>query len=615
MAKRSLNRVFYSTIAPDEFELVRNRSYHVVSVRFPERKFWSQCVTGSELIIFSSTIPTSFIYTRVLRRGILSTPYYGSGRTTLIIYFTIEALGEVPTQDVLFRLSSGRLSPLNDMTLYSEVRAISNKYTTPLANEPARPDDLTPFHFEGGLEFRVSDGEDDARAIGALAEDHPFGLSQGHFEFVLAHGSNVVGAMQIISGESEHNSHHLQRLIFHELYPKIFRQSLTISRMFGPKDIHERRNIHRKLLKGFARICPYLAEEPLSIIDCISYDYVPALLDENFRFESSGRIYDAFYYWKPVFLGENDLPSPPPARRTMTAAYQEVKHKRDTRKHYGINVNHRYMYLASQLKMWCLRKMPRNNGIWRNLRKDDIVFFLRSKKFLHGYGVVEGAFSNKDPSLSDFPLGIRFREVVMTPEVDAALEIAEFIGLNKSGGGIFQANLEFASFALQAIRKLRGGERMWVVPNPFFVAETDVEVVNTEIFVVMPWEFRHSIYKTIREICSKEGYTATYAAETGGQVIMEDIWRLLNRARAVIIDFTNQRPNVYLEFGMAIVLGKPIIAITQNQDDCPSDVRNIKYVVYSADHAEHILEKELPKALRDTIEQVERMSAKRSALA
>jgi len=585
MVKRNLNRVFYSTIAPDEFELVRNRSYHIVPVRFPERKFWSQCVTGSELIIFSSTIPTSFIYTRVLRRGVLSTPYYGSGRATLIIYFTIEAVGVVPTQDVLFSLSSGQLSPLNDMMLYSEVRAISKECLKPVAKETARPDDLIPFHFEGGFKFRVSDGEDDARAIRALAEDHPFGLSQGHFEFVLAQGSKVVGAIQIISGESEHNSHHLQRLIFKERYPKIFRQSLTTCRMFGPKDINERRNIQRKLLKGFARICPYLAEDPLSIIDCISYDYVRALLDENFRFESSGRIYDAFYYWKPVFLGENEVPSPRPDRRTMTAAYQAVKHKRNMRKHYGINVNHRYMYLISQLNMWCLRRTPKNNGIWRSLRRDDIIFFVRSKRFLYGYGIVEGACINKDPGLNDFPLGIRFREVLMTPEIDAALEIAEFIGLNKGGGGIFQANMEFASFALQAIRKLRGGERMWVVPNPFFVAETDVEAVETEIFVVMPWEFQLSIYKTIREICSKEGYTATYATETGGQVIMEDIWRLLNRARAVIIDFSNQRPNVYLEFGMAIVLGKPIIAITQNQDDCPSDVRNIKYIVYSATHA------------------------------
>jgi predicted nucleotide-binding protein len=80
----------------------------------------------------------------------------------------------------------------------------------------------------------------------------------------------------------------------------------------------------------------------------------------------------------------------------------------------------------------------------------------------------------------------------------------------------------------------------------------------------------------------------------------------------VIVDFTAQRPNVYLEFGMAIVLGKPIIAITQKQEDCPSDVRNIKYIVYPIDHADAVLKAELPKALRDTIEQVEALAQRRS---
>jgi nucleoside 2-deoxyribosyltransferase len=256
--------------------------------------------------------------------------------------------------------------------------------------------------------------------------------------------------------------------------------------------------------------------------------------------------------------------------------------------------------------------MPSNNGIWKSLRSGDIALFLRSHQFLWGYGVIESTYSNSEAGLQDFPLGIRFRQIIETPEIDLSLEIAKVFRNKRGWGGIFDIHLEFASLALQAARKSRGGSRMWVTPNPLLIAETDIDPVENEIFVVMPWEHRLSVFRNIKDVCEREGFVATYAAETGGQVIMEDIWRLLNRARAIVIDFTGSRPNVYLEFGMAIVLGKPIIAITQNQDDCPTDVRNIKYIVYSKDHADHILEKELPKALRDTISQVEQIAAKRN---
>lgn len=47
----------------------------------------------------------------------------------------------------------------------------------------------------------------------------------------------------------------------------------------------------------------------------------------------------------------------------------------------------------------------------------------------------------------------------------------------------------------------------------------------------------------------------THASDRQGQVIFEDIWILMNEAQAVLVDFTQKRPNVYLEYGMALVLG------------------------------------------------------------
>jgi hypothetical protein len=122
--------------------------------------------------------------------------------------------------------------------------------------------------------------------------------------------------------------------------------------LYGPEKIDDRREIHKALLKGFFRVCPYLATEPLSIVDCVSYDYVPALLDAGFRFEASGRIYDAFYYWKPVFAKEEELPRSAD-RRVMTAAYQTVKEKRNRQRHYAVSVNDRYWYLVLRERFGC----------------------------------------------------------------------------------------------------------------------------------------------------------------------------------------------------------------------------------------------------------------------
>jgi hypothetical protein len=62
---------------------------------------------------------------------------------------------------------------------------------------------------------------------------------------------------------------------------------------------------------------------------------------------------------------------------------------------------------------------------------------------------------------------------------------------------------------------------------------------------------------------------------------------------------------------MALVLGKPIIAITQDKDDIPSDTPNLKYIIYQNQLGDGSLKK-LPKAIQDTITDIQRMKVKRS---
>ena len=48
----------------------------------------------------------------------------------------------------------------------------------------------------------------------------------------------------------------------------------------------------------------------------------------------------------------------------------------------------------------------------------------------------------------------------------------------------------------------------------------------------------------------------------------------------MLVDFTHKRPNVYLEYGMALVLGKPIVAVSQSLNDIPSDTAHLKVIQY-----------------------------------
>ena len=68
----------------------------------------------------------------------------------------------------------------------------------------------------------------------------------------------------------------------------------------------------------------------------------------------------------------------------------------------------------------------------------------------------------------------------------------------------------------------------------------------------------------------------------GSQGVLETVWRAMQQADLVVADFTARSPNVALEFGWALLLGKRVILLTQDPDDIPTDVRGLyRYTEYS----------------------------------
>jgi hypothetical protein len=62
--------------------------------------------------------------------------------------------------------------------------------------------------------------------------------------------------------------------------------------------------------------------------------------------------------------------------------------------------------------------------------------------------------------------------------------------------------------------------------------------------------------------------------------IMRDIWDYLHRAKVIVADLTDKNPNVFYELGMAHVLGKYVILVSQRGEDIPFDLRGVRTIIY-----------------------------------
>jgi len=63
--------------------------------------------------------------------------------------------------------------------------------------------------------------------------------------------------------------------------------------------------------------------------------------------------------------------------------------------------------------------------------------------------------------------------------------------------------------------------------------------------------------------------------------IMDEIWTAMLNATILVADCTGRNPNVFYEIGIAHVIGKPTILITQHADDIPFDLRHRRYIEYA----------------------------------
>ena len=106
-----------------------------------------------------------------------------------------------------------------------------------------------------------------------------------------------------------------------------------------------------------------------------------------------------------------------------------------------------------------------------------------------------------------------------------------------------------------------------------------------DLFMLMPFteEMRPTYEVHIKNVAKRLGLNIKRADDLfTSNVVVQDIWAGICSSQIIIADCTGRNPNVFYEIGLAHVVGKRIILITQNREDVPFDLRHMRYIYYRA---------------------------------
>ena len=122
-----------------------------------------------------------------------------------------------------------------------------------------------------------------------------------------------------------------------------------------------------------------------------------------------------------------------------------------------------------------------------------------------------------------------------------------------------------------------------------------------DVFMLMPFreEFRAVYAEHIQPIARSFGLDMKLGDDFFSKHdIVREIWSAIHSSKFVIADCTGKNANVFYELGMAHILGKPAIMITQNEEDIPFDVQAKRYIQYeNTSEGLHQLEEAMKTAI------------------
>jgi nucleoside 2-deoxyribosyltransferase len=141
----------------------------------------------------------------------------------------------------------------------------------------------------------------------------------------------------------------------------------------------------------------------------------------------------------------------------------------------------------------------------------------------------------------------------------------------------------------------------WLLVNPVVFQGRGFTLKPDHAFVIMPFTPKWSacVFQIIKRVMTESGIKCVRADEQYGHQILEDVWKGICEASVVVADVTNKNPNVYYELGIAHVLGRRVILITQDVADIPFDTRIYRHVLYRYSKEPHKNANHMSKLAKD----------------
>lgn len=119
-----------------------------------------------------------------------------------------------------------------------------------------------------------------------------------------------------------------------------------------------------------------------------------------------------------------------------------------------------------------------------------------------------------------------------------------------------------------------------ISPSVFRVPDGDIEV--DLISVMRPFSFEYDpVQAALKAACDDLELRCLDVNEVWNESeIIQDVFALIYRSKAVICDFSGKNANVFYEAGIAHTLGRTVIPIVRNPEHIPFDLRQHRYITY-----------------------------------
>lgn len=142
-----------------------------------------------------------------------------------------------------------------------------------------------------------------------------------------------------------------------------------------------------------------------------------------------------------------------------------------------------------------------------------------------------------------------------------------------------------------------------VSPSIFRVPDSNIEA--DLVSVMRPFDVRFDrVQATLKAACDNLELRCLDVNDIWNESeIIQDVFSLIYRSKAVICDFSDRNANVFYEAGIAHTLGRTVIPIVQNFEHIPFDLRQHRYISYlSNDEGLEKLGSDVSKRLRSVFD-------------